>query len=281
MGLDVNPGVKRVFLQTAHDDGGGEVDLTDPSVNPIGVVSKALLVASESDLGAWAFPDFQLTLLDAKGQTVFSLGTSGGEYEEAASGDKRPDPDVRTLSRILVTYSPASEAMLSLVKGTRRPPYHFRPPQEIKEALYAPELYDPLSYMQSDELLALAASLGKPIVADVPDDVPSAAVQVGFKDSTVNKVMQVLDSGETLSRMADDRFLVIKPAHPVDSRMNRANRSSLAALLKAGGAQLVPRLDDFAAYAGVNSYASSFGAVQPYLASLVPALYDPVEDPSE
>lgn len=116
---------------------------------------------------------------------------------------------------------------------------------ELRNKLTHPDRFDPLGFFETDQVLALAKALSRPVVADLPDPAFSAPIDLPL---TVEGYREGLEKEWRQRIVPDDSWLVIRPADPPEARRRRVDRRALAKLAAAdwnGGA----RLDDCADYA--------------------------------
>ncbi len=158
-------------------------------------------------------------------------------------------------SRFQTTYTPVeysadSKALEELRK--RKNWYRARPSMDagLHEKLFRPDLYDPLSFISTDELLAYSKASGKQLVADVPDNFGSGvSLSIYRAHPTVESVVEDVNAGTTVCVMPDDSFAVVRSTYPFEARDKRFDRSALALLLHKAEEKPIPSLDDFSEYA--------------------------------
>jgi len=260
----------------------------------IGQVAKALMVVKRA--GRFSFGlEIQLRLYDAKGSVVFSADSNlnpGSDFssfgmgdvatKESSSGDDGDDKTVTTVTPQKVQPAPAkgtpieysedSKAFISATKRVTAGNFKISMSQDLRRKMFQPSLYDPISFTQTDELLAYAKSIKKPLVADVSDDWQTSGMGLMGTDvgSTVESVTKDLMTGSTLSVVPDTTFAVVKPSRPAHARSIRMDRMALTNLLRATDEKGVPSLDDMAEYAMHLASDSTEGIATTYLALFVP-----------
>ena len=258
----------------------------------IGQVSKGVLVFKQSGRMGFGFNNIELRLYDAKGVTVYSANSSLGmesmmegmttEMTTSDSGSATVTSTVQKPAtppsgkQTPIEYSEDSKAMMTTMKmmGSGNFKLGFSP--ELKKKLFLPATYDPLSFTESDEFLAYAKSVGKPIVADITDDAgwsnmgATAMGSPGGSGATVESVTAALKEGKTMSIVPDPNYAVLKPTYPTKSRAIRVDRVSLANLMRAVDEKTIPSLDDMSAYALENPDPSLGGFASGYMMLFVP-----------
>lgn len=128
---------------------------------------------------------------------------------------------------------------------------------ELKSALLDPVKFDPLSFKESELLMATSKAKGLNMIACLPDQMlgtgMSAMLSGGagqeFRPTTYLFRLQK-DPSIKVSLTGSD--LTIMPSDPVESRKQRVDRPSLAKLINAAAAKRAASLDDLAAYAQKN-----------------------------
>lgn len=126
---------------------------------------------------------------------------------------------------------------------------------EATAILSRPDLHDPLSFEQSETLLAVADAKKLNIVANLPDGMTSgfALFMPEMESSaTVGEAMESLKTNDEIKLSVEGGWMVIQPARPVQSRTKRVDRVALRALIEASRDKVVPALDDIAEYAAKN-----------------------------
>ncbi|MDR3690751.1 MAG: hypothetical protein P4L46_15345 [Fimbriimonas sp.] len=248
----------------------------------IGVVAKALLIVRKSQ-GFGMANEVEMRLYDSKGGVIFSadsglnLGSSpnGMFTTDTSSGtdDAGPQkPKTPPTGKTPVEYSDDSKALNAAFKGVGSGNFKLNLSPELRRKMYAPDKFDPLSFDQTDNILAVAKAAGKPLVANISDEWGSGDFEIGpsSANSTVESVMADLESAKTEREVKDSDFEVVMPAEPVHSRAIRLNRSALANLLHAAELKGVPSLDDQVEFATQTSDESSGTVAIAYIVMFVP-----------
>lgn len=262
----VVPGMADV---TPPDDGDGQPlppefkAALERRIKPIAAPAKALLVLSRTDgltgMASMLHPngiEAQMVLYDRAGSVIAETTNMIDDASDAGRGQGPAGPDDATNkpapaveSGTPVDYSEDSKAFMASfgkMMATAAPTI----PADLRAKLAHPDQNDPLSFMSTDELLAVAKKIGKPLVADIPDDVLSLGGEI--KPLTVEQVQKDLAAAKEEAIVPDNGWLVVKPAKPVDSREDRLDRTALTTLIAAAAAKGSASLDDVANYATNN-----------------------------
>jgi hypothetical protein len=262
-------------------------------MSKIGQAAKALLIASTSPLGAFGMSQaiqLELRIYDHKGIVVFtgdsSLQVDGNDFmaeirqraqaaAEAAASGKAGEPPTKTAEpetkQTPIELSEDSKALQQATSGMTVGKFSVQFNQELHQKLFAPTKYDPLSFMDTDEVLFYAKSKGRPLVADIPDKAFSGfTIFGGAKTKSLEAYAKDLQKGGPMVLVPDDSFIVIKPSAPATARADRLDRSALATLLNATAEKGVPSLDDMCAYAAAAPNPMFGGVAQLYVMLFVP-----------
>lgn len=235
----------------------------------------------------------ELLLFDASGKVTFrgqstlqlGGGLSGifGEAMEAAlasvSGQqpKLKDPPKVEGPDGEVEFSARTKEVLGIF-GSSAGPMGPRLPtnisKETESLLLRPDVHDPLSFDQTDALFAIAKVKGWNVVANLPDSRLSFFGQMmgSSPKSKVNDAVIGFRTDGNIKLTESGGWFVIMPADPIDARLQRVDRPSLATLLGAAKNKGVPGLDDCAAYAVKNESPMRTPAAMLYMALYAPNL---------
>ncbi len=255
----------------------------------IGAVAKALLIASNASSGSFLNSDtlgIELRLYDAKGKVVFT-STSNLQFDDdnvmqkvmaaaataaaARLGTPTNKPEVDNSKKTPIEYSADSKALQESVKGMMVGKWTVQLKRELRQKLFLPNLYDPLSFGETDQVLSYAKYVGKPLVANIPDSASEGIQPFGDGNSTtVESFAEDLKKAVKMQIVQDEAFTVLKPAFPVRARAERLDRLALAALLQATQEKGIPTLDDLANYAAVSPNPMAGGVGSLYLFLFVP-----------
>jgi len=261
----------------------------------IGQISKALLVASKTDFmfGMGGGSQLELRLYDAKGQIAFS-SQNGFQDEsdlysrmasEAVKGvDSEGNPVAKPAipaktttkppaAKTPVEYSEDSKALMKASTSMSGSNIRMTISDDLRRKLYLPNVYDPLSFATTDEILSVAKAEHKPVVADVPDTWYSGGMMSGRPDSamtTVEQIKKQIEKKENVQTVPDADCIVLKPAHPERARNDRLDRLALTALLQATDEKGVPSLADYSAFALRTAQPRMGDLTQSYLFMFIP-----------
>jgi len=230
------------FLKALDQDQADHWRTSARRAGRIGQVAKALFIESEPDFSYSVAHDFEVRLYDSKGGMVYSTSDLVGVNNQMYPG---PAPDAKTSTPIV--YSDDSKL---LMKGIKNQDQQFQLSKDLKRKMCHPLDFDPLSFIQTDELMAYAKWKGKPFVADVPDEFGSALLE-GTEEpaETLEAVDFKIKRADELVTVDDNDFTVLKSSNPVRSRSLRLDRMALSTLLQASEQKGATSLDDLATYA--------------------------------
>lgn len=262
----------------------------------IGQAAKALLVAEHSPMvgmmGANGL-EIEFKLYDAKGKILYATQTTLGDpgqmdtlpragvsiEADTADGPVAPpglpqQPPAQAAPKPKTTpieYSPESQELMKASTGLNGGSFTLKLSHDLRQKLLLPTMYDPLSFLETDAVLFYAKSIGKPLVADLPDSFSEGSTPFGGEGSkTLEAFTKNLQDHKQLSLVTDDAYTVIKPARPAQSREDRLDRSALATLLQATQEKGIPALDDLAAFATAAPDPMKGGVSMTYLVLFVP-----------
>ena len=236
-------------------------------------VAKAVLVATSQDRSNDGRISFNLRLYDSKGGVGFvsTANLPNAEAKNGGSDDGDPPGDAKAASPPAKTtpieYTAESKALIEATSEKDSDSFRFNLSPELRRKLSLPNLYDPLSFADTDEILAYSKSIGKPLVANLPDDYGGLGAQ---EESTLEAVADEIKDGNVIVSMPDSEYLVIQPADPPNSRAIRADRLALATLMRAVDEKGVPTLDDFVSFALSSPSPDLGGFVDQYFNFLIP-----------
>jgi hypothetical protein len=267
----------------------------------IGQVSKALLIASVANSMVFTQIQLELRLYDPKGGVAFTgnsfLSPNGNSMfggmdfasSNVVSSTASDDGTVVATSTTSVSpligqapaksqakatpidYSEDTKTLQQSSKGMIGGQYTLHFPQELKQKLFMPNQYDPLSFADTDEVLSYAKSQNKPLVANLPDGDSSMFNMFGKSTTnTLESYTEALKKGKSILLIPDSGCVVIKPARPYQSRTTRLDRIALTNLLQATADKGIPSLDDISTYATLAPNPMSGGISMGYLMFFVP-----------
>lgn len=249
---------------------------------PIGAVSKALLVVTNTQMVVFGGGTAELKLYDNQGKVAFTTSAQLNSpdpriqkaMEEAmakanpASGSKAAPASPTTTTP--VPLSEDSKQFLQALQANGTPQMSLKFPPELKAKLYRPDQYDPLAFIVTDEIFALANKLRKPMVACVPDAALSGLDYMGAEAPIVENFERTLALKMPMAIAEDPQWLVIRPGKPTVSRSDRQDRPALTRLLQASLQKGAPSLDDVADYAMTSPSPMESGIGQIYVFMLAP-----------
>ncbi len=218
--------------------------------------AKALLSISRSEVENSLSVTF--VLYSAEG-TVVAESAEGIVLGPDKSGGKREAPLGKDKE---VALSPESAEMVRLFGnfsfGASNPSGGQRTTELLTQTLEQPTRFDPLRFVVSDAVTAIAKDAGKNLVANLPD------YAIGILSELSDGKIGILEGKRALEREGHttiteaDGWIIARPSFPVESRTNRADRGKLEKLMASVKEQLFPTLDDLAQYA-LSSPAPSEG----------------------
>lgn len=235
----------------------------------------------------------ELLLFDATGKVIFrgqsALQMGGGMFEafgeafeeavavQGGQPAKKKEPIQIPGPDGEVEFSTRTKEVLGIF-GSATGPMGPRLPtnisKETEALLLRPDINDPLSFDQSDALFAIAKVKGWQVVANLPDSRLSFFGQMmgSAPKGKVNDAIVSLREDRAVKLIEADNWFVAMPSDPIEARLQRVDRPSLAALLAATKSKGVPSLDDCAAYAVKNEAPMRTPAAMLYMALYAPNL---------
>ncbi|MGI8923626.1 MAG: hypothetical protein ACR2HJ_06230 [Fimbriimonadales bacterium] len=238
-------------------------------------IAKVLFIISKEGFGFFGGgATIELKLFDAEGKVVLSgqdslgagfdpmgmMGASAPGNTQAAPKQGPTNPPIE--------YSDTTKELSGFFDftGGGNDFGSKKPSERLLEKLLRPDNYDPLSFQQSEALLAVARAKGVNLIANLPDNVVSFMDTFNAKGkATVDDYLEDLKNGESVTIDSADGWMTVRPASPAKSRELRVDRFALAALIGGGHAKGVPSLDDLAAYALKCEQPSETPIVMPYV----------------
>jgi len=143
--------------------------------------------------------------------------------------------------------------------------------KQLFEKLARPDVYDPLSFIHSEALLALAKGRGAQLVADVPDSIMRAsAFAMPGQKLTANGFLKQLTTMSIVDIEEKDGWMLMKPTRPFNERQKRVDRFALAQLIAQTSRHGYMALDDLAAYSLKNPPFMSTEITQTYSMTMLP-----------
>ncbi|MCO5298215.1 MAG: hypothetical protein M9921_15310 [Fimbriimonadaceae bacterium] len=221
---------------------------------------KALLVGSRQSL--FDTLTVELRLFNAQGKVILSgsdsLMTNTAMFEQMAMAipgaqgseekeKEKPDPDPRPIEFSKTTKELAGLfGQLGMGGGT----FSMKMSPELRALLLRPDEHDPLSFVPSETLLAIAEMKDLQLVAALPDSLGEfTRLFVANSKPTVGRALEEFLKGDETQGGIADGWLVLRPARPAENRTIRVPRAALAKLIGVSETKGVPSLDDLASYA--------------------------------
>ncbi len=219
-----------------------------------------------------------LKLYNSKGEVILRashpLGMDFSEIEQLAeSMQPKKDPPKQTEGEkdTKIEYSKPTKEMMSMFGGVtsgQMPTLS----KELEALLLDPSTNDPLSFMHSEALDAIAKAKNLDLVANLPDDGVSmfGLLAEANASDTVNSYLRGLKEDESLWIKTEGTWLTISPKNPVQARATRTNRLALTKFLGQIKAEGIATLDHLAEYAQVAEHPMGTPAAQTYLMMFAP-----------
>lgn len=220
--------------------------------------AKALLVASRQSM--FDTLSIELRLFNAQGKVILSgsdsLMTEAGLFAQmealvpgapGAEPQEKPDPDPRKIELSKTTQELAGLfGQMGMGGGT----FSMKMSPELRGLLLRPDLHDPLSFVPSETLIAIAEAKGLQLVAGLPESLGEfTRLFSANATTTVGRALDGFLKGDETQGGVEDGWLVLRPARPAENRKVRVPRVALRKLIEAGETKGVPSLDDLASYA--------------------------------
>ena len=265
--------------------GGGKITSTP---------TKALLIVSRQ--GFFGGFNIQLRLFDRQGavvhngSTMLSIG-GDGLFDDAifTSGEGGTSVAISTDGAIVDQVDPKAPKPATI--GPKEDPIKFseiskqlkelngmnmqqkKMSSELRDRLLHPELYDPLSFSQSEALLAVADAKDLDVIAMLPDSVISMfSFGAAGGNETPSSHLKWLLENKRLKVVNDGKTLMVVPATPADNRRYTFNRKVLGEFLVACAKIETPGLELTASFALKSPSPSENRAMGFYLRIFTPGL---------
>lgn len=213
-----------------------------------------------------------VTLYDAKGKVLtqdsegisFDSYTQGHELDnedpEGAPEAAKADPNDP-----VIVLSEESRAVRDLPGQWSDEETAKEPSAEVLAKLRRPDLYDPLSFGDSEALLFVAEHKKKNLIAALPDQ------HLYFRDrATVSAFLASVPTTNGVEIADADGWLILRSATPDEARSMRISRPALTRLIAAQESKGYVGLDDMATYALATAGDASHDLAEPYLGYFVP-----------
>lgn len=146
---------------------------------------------------------------------------------------------------------------------------------KLSDALMAqlkdPVEHDPLSYLHSEALIAIANQRNEQMVADIPDSVSSFFDNLVAKGKLTATSFLAQIKGDDKAQVKEaNGWLIVTPDNPVRSRKERLDRVALRTLIQTSQSRGYVSLDDLAAYAQKNESPMDAPASMTYIVLFAP-----------
>ncbi|MBX3119440.1 MAG: hypothetical protein KF784_10265 [Fimbriimonadaceae bacterium] len=219
----------------------------------------------------------ELKLYNSKGQVILrgghQLGFNVGNLTELSGAldpkkaqDTKPDENDTKIE-----FSKETQSMMTMFSNSMQggPP---KLDEALEKLLLRPDEHDPLSFAQSEALIAIAKAKKLNIVANLSDDEISLFGMILSRGQamTVNTYLKKLKEDKSLWVTTEGTWMTITPKDPTAARASRTNRVALAGLLANIQTKGMATLDDLAAYAQVAESPMTTPAAQLYLMLFAP-----------
>jgi len=281
---------KNIKAQPAEDTADATANLPDfvkemmaAQRNPVKDIGKVLLVVSNLGLGTIDMVSAELRIYDTKGKSVHSaqaqLETPGNSMEElmnlASTLDPKAKKPATPTTSTPVEMSADTKAFAGAFNFAAAGKSQGTPvTPEFKKKLFHPNQFDPLSYMVTDQIFALAKKKGQPLVASLSDESASMlSLVLPDQKPTVEAFEQSIEKGATMVQVKDPAWVVLKPTDPAHARAIHLDRDALTDLLHVVEEGDVPTLDQVAAYSIKAPSPLEGGVGQLYVFGLVPSAF--------
>ncbi len=210
-------------------------------------------------------------IAQAMGAAMEGIGDALG----GATGEKPKEQEIEGPDGDIV-YSKETKEVATLfgtagggMSGGMSIPSKLTPDLEAK--LLRPDIYDPLSFVESESLAAVASVKKWNVVANLPDSrISMFGMMAGETATKVNKYLTSIFKDKRLVANSANGWLTIQPSHPRSARLSRVDRASLAKLIGGAKTNIVVNLDDYAAYALKNPPPMETPAAMIYLMLFAP-----------
>lgn len=122
---------------------------------------------------------------------------------------------------------------------------------ELREFLLDPVKHDPLSFTNSDSLIAIAKAKKLNVVANLPDGGMMDAFMGGLDEpsTTVGQAMSMLEGSDDIELSNENGWLTVSPSDRISARDSRQDRAALRALVRVADRDGTVSLDTLAAFA--------------------------------
>lgn len=204
-----------------------------------------------------------MSLFDDKGNVMLNetgyLDTGDSGYMSSIMADipipgEKPKPEPKFPQEKPIEYSALTKARLEMRMNFMDPLAAPKMTPELREAMLNPERFDPLSFSESEALLATGAAKGWNIVANLPDGIAPAFNMEGMPGMpakaalTPSRHLHALQNNGALKVIQVANELLVVPSAPAQARRTRLSRAALGRVLRIADQNGTLTLDDMAAY---------------------------------
>lgn len=204
--------------------------------------------------------ELRLVLFDRNGTVVFTTQSNlnvggsnlfGMDMEEIVSEATKPkDKPATTPNEAPIEYSALTAEKLKTSVNMMNPGQTPDMSDALHAALARPDLRDPLSYRESEGLIALAESKKLNLIANLPDAIISTfSMGARPQKESPSQFFTWLTNNKQITIQTEGNELTVRPAKPVESRASRANRYALAQLIAVAERNNSVSIDEMAKYA--------------------------------
>ncbi|HVT13089.1 MAG TPA: hypothetical protein VHE55_12565 [Fimbriimonadaceae bacterium] len=228
-------GVGLVIVQRRSDFGlDVQIVATDPKLEVITSGNYMLRLPQQSETQTKSAKEDPLQISDEAKEMAKALGKG-----EGGSGSPRA-------TRVYSVASSGGGLAFTTVGGDGEGQIKLSP--GLRAKVLNPDKYDPLSFVPSEALTALAHGKAENLVALLPDSCFGGMTQLFAGNVTPSQLMANLGS-YSLSATQDGDWMVVSPLHPASARAETIDRPALKTLLQSMDRNDCVRLDDAANFA--------------------------------
>ena len=207
---------------------------------------------------------------DGRPEPLFQRWVGAPEplLKDPSSAPNHEDPEVR--------ISPSSQVLLDLQEARSK-----RNAMSISDAertaLLHPDQEDPLSFLASDCLIAIAASKQTNLVATIPDDAFQVVnTMAQNRQLQVQRVRDALMDGGVVSFTDSPGWSIVKPCDQYESSLTYTPRPILANMMASLDSQGWLNVEAYSEYAFGTQRVSPYGVGEQYLALFEPSVMTPI-----
>jgi len=237
----------------------------EDDMKPIeGTPTKAILVCSRQQL--FGGLSIVLKVYNEKGQVIITgeqtLASVDSDFSQLvqekvaeAKGEKKPTQT--PVAEKPIEFSATTKEFQASTNFMTMATGGSKLSDELKVKLLNPEMYDPLSFADSEALIEIANRRNEQLVADLPDEMQSIfgmAISTtgggeGGASKNVTPTAYLAQIKNNVAVTEADGWLTAKAVKPAEARRKRFDRAALGQFIRAADAKGAISLDDLAAYA--------------------------------